>query len=106
MEALLWHIFIQGLLQPSIALIVSLVLCPIASLVVFIGEYFHFCVTFVNIILNGLLVYVLRIKNTLCMLKSCFNVKFTCQTINVFFPLFFFFILKKEKSKMHSASKI
>lgn len=50
MEALLWHIFIQGLLQPSIALIVSLVLCPIASLVVFIGEYFAFCHTFVNII--------------------------------------------------------
>lgn len=53
MEALLWHIFIQGLLQPSIALIVSLVLCPIASLVVFIGEYFAFCHNFVNIIEVG-----------------------------------------------------
>lgn len=39
MEALLWHIFIQGLLQPSLTLLVSLVICPLASLVVFLGEY-------------------------------------------------------------------
>lgn len=38
MEALLWHIFIQGLLQPSLALMVSFVICPLASLVVFLGN--------------------------------------------------------------------
>ncbi|XP_054716194.1 uncharacterized protein LOC129225725 [Uloborus diversus] len=36
MEALLWHICLQGVLQPFLAVVVAFIICPITSLVVFL----------------------------------------------------------------------
>lgn len=38
LEALFWHIFLRGIMQPLLALSVALIICPLASLVVFIGK--------------------------------------------------------------------
>ncbi|XP_042900994.1 uncharacterized protein [Parasteatoda tepidariorum] len=43
LEALLWHICVQGLLQPSLALFVSLIICPVVSLVVLLASLLRFC---------------------------------------------------------------
>ncbi|XP_055949382.1 uncharacterized protein LOC129983778 [Argiope bruennichi] len=42
-EALLWHISVLGVLQPILALLVALVICPIASLIVFLAAMIRCC---------------------------------------------------------------
>ena len=39
LEAVVWNIGIQGLLQPIAALIVALIICPLISVIVLVGEF-------------------------------------------------------------------
>lgn len=41
LEALVWDIFIQGIIQPLIAVIIGSIVCPLISLSVLIGERFY-----------------------------------------------------------------
>lgn len=39
LEALIWNILIQGCLQPIAAVLVAVILCPLASILVLIGKF-------------------------------------------------------------------
>jgi len=40
-EALVWNIVFQGVLQPLIACLIAFILCPICTVVLFIGIYIN-----------------------------------------------------------------
>lgn len=39
LEALVWNILMQGLVQPIVAFMVAIIVCPIASVLVLIGKF-------------------------------------------------------------------
>lgn len=41
-EAVIWNILLQGCIQPILALFVAIVLCPMASFLLFAGSIFHY----------------------------------------------------------------
>lgn len=41
LEALIWNIGVQGLLQPVAALFVAAIICPIISVIILTGTYIH-----------------------------------------------------------------
>ncbi|KAG8185351.1 hypothetical protein JTE90_005478 [Oedothorax gibbosus] len=43
-EALLWHILFRGILQPILALSVAVIICPLASFIVFIASVLRCCI--------------------------------------------------------------
>lgn len=40
MEALIWNIVLQGIIQPMIAWLIAFIFCPIITIVLFIGNYY------------------------------------------------------------------
>lgn len=38
-EAVVWNIIFQGILQPLVACLIAFVLCPIITVILFIGNY-------------------------------------------------------------------
>lgn len=40
-EAIVWNIVFQGILQPLIACLIAFIACPIITVILFIGNYKH-----------------------------------------------------------------
>lgn len=38
-EAVVWNIILQGIVQPLIACLIAFILCPIITVILFIGNY-------------------------------------------------------------------
>lgn len=43
-EAVLWNIVFQGIVQPVIACLIAFILCPIITVILFIGKIYSSCV--------------------------------------------------------------
>lgn len=50
-EAVMWNIVLQGILQPLIACLIAFVFCPIITVILFIGNYNKICITYAKMLL-------------------------------------------------------
>lgn len=50
-EAVIWNIIIQGILQPLIACLIAFLLCPIITVFIFFGYYNLYYIIFNNYII-------------------------------------------------------